>query len=48
MFAAQLHGILAERMGVRTNADLGEAMFKRLEHQQRLLNANKSIGKDSL
>lgn len=34
VFAAQLHGILAERMGSAMNGGLGEALYRSLEKQQ--------------
>lgn len=37
MFSAQLHGILAERMGERTEGGLAEALYEHLQKQQRLL-----------
>ena len=37
VFAAQLHGIWAERMGEASNGGLTDVLYRRLEHQQRLL-----------
>jgi hypothetical protein len=37
VFAAQLHGLLAERMGTRIEKDLHDALFRQLEKQQRLI-----------
>jgi len=37
VFAAQLHGMWAERMGEATNGGLTDALYRRLEHQQRLM-----------
>ncbi len=37
MFASQLHGILAERMGERTNGSMADALYRHLEKQQRLM-----------
>ncbi len=34
MFSAQLHGILAERMGQRSEGGLADALYKHLEKQQ--------------
>lgn len=36
-FAPQLHGILAERMGSQTKGGLADALYARLEKQQRLM-----------
>lgn len=37
VFAAQLHGVLAERAGTAMQRGLGEVLYKRLEHQQELV-----------
>lgn len=37
VFAPQLHGILAERMGSQTKGGLAEALYARLEKQQALM-----------
>ncbi len=37
VFAAQLHGIIAERMGASMRGGLGEVLYDRLERQQRRL-----------
>ncbi len=37
VFEAQLHGVLAERMGTRLQQSLGDALFRQLEKQQRLI-----------
>lgn len=37
VFAAQLHGMWAERMGKASNGGLTEILYRRLEHQQRLM-----------
>ena len=34
VFAAQLHGIIAERMGSSTRGGFGEVLYGSLEHQQ--------------
>ena len=42
MFAAQLHGLLAERMGIATKAGLGDVLYDRLERQQRGISAGRA------
>jgi hypothetical protein len=37
VFAAQLHGILAERAGNAKTLGVGEALYRRLAHQQSLM-----------
>lgn len=37
VFAAQLHGILAERMGTETRGGLGEILYRHLSKQQTLI-----------
>ena len=37
VFAAQLHGMWAERMGEASNRGLTDVLYRRLEHQQRLM-----------
>lgn len=37
VFAAQLHGILAERMGECRKNNLSDVLYRRLEKQQRLI-----------
>jgi hypothetical protein len=37
VFEAQLHGVLAERMGTRMQESLNDALFRQLEKQQRLI-----------
>jgi len=37
VFAAQLHGIWAERLGEATQGGLTNVLYRRLEHQQRLM-----------
>lgn len=37
VFSAQLHGILAERLGTAQRRGLPEALYARLEKQQRLI-----------
>jgi hypothetical protein len=41
IFAGQLHGILAERAGAATSGSIGEAVFHRLSHQQKLISKGK-------
>ena len=42
VFAAQLHGILAERMGGATERGLGDAIYRALEPQQELISRQKT------
>jgi Rod binding domain-containing protein len=42
VFAAQLHGVLAERMGVRTSGGLAEALYRHLAKQQSLISRQAS------
>jgi len=42
VFSAQLHGVLAERMGQARNNNLSDVLYKRLENQQRRLDAGQS------
>ena len=37
VFAAQLHGILAERLGKQTKGGLSEVLYRHLEKQQTLI-----------
>ncbi len=37
VFAAQLHGIIAEDMGKATKNGLGDMLYNAMEHQQRLI-----------
>jgi len=37
VFAAQLHGMWAERMGEASNGGLTDVLYRRLENQQRLM-----------
>lgn len=37
IFAAQLHGLWAENLGVATQGGVALALYKSLEHQQRLV-----------
>lgn len=37
VFSAQLHGILAERMGAAERGGLGEALYRAFERQTRLI-----------
>lgn len=41
VFAAQLHGVLAEQAGTATAGSIGEAVFDRLSHQQELISKGK-------
>jgi hypothetical protein len=41
IFAAQLHGLLAERAGASTSRGLGDALLGRLERQQRLISGQR-------
>lgn len=42
-FAPQLHNLLAERMGTSQSGGLAEALFKRLEAQQRRLDQSRAM-----
>lgn len=44
IFAAQLHDLLAQRMGTARRTDLGEAMLRRLEPQQRRISSQRAAG----
>ncbi len=37
VFSAQLHGILAEKMGEASNGSLTDVLYRRLEKQQQLI-----------
>lgn len=37
IFGAQLHGVLAEKLGVRMRHGVGDALFKRLDRQQQMI-----------
>ncbi len=37
IFGAQLHGVLAEQLGVRMRHGVGDALFKRLDRQQQMI-----------
>ena len=37
VFSAQLHGMLAERLGQSGKSNLGDILYERLEKQQRLM-----------
>ncbi|MGB2986516.1 MAG: hypothetical protein WBE26_11610 [Phycisphaerae bacterium] len=45
IFAAQLHGILAERMGTAAQRGLDQAMLNRLERQQQLISKQGAGGR---
>jgi hypothetical protein len=38
VFSAQLHGVLAERLGESKQSNLSDVLYRRLEKQQRLIN----------
>jgi len=40
VFAAQLDGLYAERLGAAQSGGLQEALYRRLEHQQRAMSAS--------
>ncbi|MHC4697735.1 MAG: rod-binding protein [Planctomycetota bacterium] len=42
IFAAQLHGMMAERMGKATRGGLADALYNSMEHQQRLISELRS------
>lgn len=46
IFAEQLHGILAERLGEATKSDLGQMIYRHLEGQQRRLAMQRSAVMD--
>lgn len=39
VFAAQLHGVLAERLGESRRSNLSDILYRRLERQQRLIDS---------
>lgn len=41
VFAAQLHGLLAERAGTASGNNIAEQLYRRLEHQQSLISRTK-------
>ena len=41
-FAGQLHELLAERMATSKTADLGDALYRRLEKNQRLISGQRA------
>ena len=41
VFAAQLHGVLAERMGECRKNNLSDVLYRRLEKQQRLIDRSR-------
>jgi hypothetical protein len=43
IFSAQLHGILAERMGARLQPGLGNAVYDRLQRQQRGISTRQTV-----
>mgnify|MGYP001613282635 CR=1 FL=1 len=42
VFSAQLHGVLAERLGESKQSNLSDVLYRRLEKQQRLIDASTS------
>jgi hypothetical protein len=42
VFSAQLHGVLAERLGESKQSNLSEVLYRRLEKQQQLIDASKT------
>lgn len=42
VFAAQLHGVLAERAGTRAGGGITEQLLKRLERQQTLMSQSRA------
>ena len=42
VFAAQLHGIMAENMGMAMKGGLGDVLYKSMERQQRLISGLRS------
>ncbi len=44
VFAAQLHGILAERMGAAMQGGLSEVLYERLQPQQQRISAQQPVG----
>ena len=44
IFAAQLHGVLAERAGSAMRSGLADALLNRLEHQQRIISEQRAGG----
>ena len=44
VFAAQLHGMWAERMGEASKGGLTDILYRRLEHQQRLISGDRGPG----
>ena len=41
VFAAQLHGMWAERMGEASKGGLTDILYRRLEHQQQLMSGSR-------
>lgn len=41
VFAAQLHGMWAERMGEASKGGLTDILYRRLEHQQQLISGSR-------
>jgi Rod binding domain-containing protein len=42
VFAAQLHGMLAERMGIAADIGIGDMLYERLEKQQRCISTHRA------
>lgn len=47
VFSAQLHGLLAERMGQSNNERLGDAIYERLHRQQVSMDGLRSAQRDA-
>ena len=41
VFSAQLHGVLAERLGESKQSNLSDVLYRRLEKQQQLIDASR-------
>ena len=48
VFAAQLHGIWAERLGEASNGGLTDVLYRRLAHQQRLVSQSRERAAERL
>jgi len=46
IFAEQLHGVLAERVGSATQSNFGDIVFKHLQRQQRTISEARAARKD--
>lgn len=47
IFGAQLHGVLAEQLGIRMRHGVGDALFKRLDRQQQLMERTQGVAVDN-